>query len=156
MNIGIVVYSLSSHTLSVAMNLQQKLAAAGHSVTLERLETVGPAKVSAEHNEIKARPTIDPYDALVFASPVRGGAPPPPMASYLKQIPSLHNKKVACLVTHFFPSAWGANQTIAWMKGVCESKGATVCGAGHVRWFSLGRQRQIAQVVDSLTHCLGL
>jgi multimeric flavodoxin WrbA len=153
LNIAIVVYSLSSHTLSVATNLKQKLAAAGHTVTLERLEVVGPAKVSAEHAELKTRPVIDPYDALVFCSPVRGGAPAPPMATYLQQIPSLQNKKVACLVTHFFPRAWGANQTIALMKGVCESKGATVCGLGSVRWFSLGRKRQIAQVVDKLSHC---
>ncbi len=156
MNIGIVVYSLSGHTLSVAMSLQEKLAAAGHTVTLERVEIEGPAKVSAERTPLKARPAIDPYDAVVFACPVRGGLPPPPMASYLQQIPSLHNKKVACLVTHFFPRAWGANQTVAAMKGLCESKGATVCESGSVRWFSLGRKRQIAQVVDNLSHCFDL
>jgi multimeric flavodoxin WrbA len=156
LNIGIVVYSLSGHTLSVAMSLKEKLAAAGHTVTLERLEIVGPAKVSAERGALKTKPVIDPYDALVFCSPVRGGAPAPPMASYLQQIPSLHNKKVACLVTHFFPRAWGANQTIALMKEACESKGATVCGSGSVRWFSLGRKRQISQVLDNLIHCFDL
>jgi NAD(P)H-dependent FMN reductase len=154
LNIGIVVYSLSGHTASVAMDLKEKLAASGHPVTLERVEFEGPAKVSAEHGASKTRPAVDPYDVVVFACPVRGGAPPPPMASYLEQIPSLHNKRVAFLVTHFFPRAWGANQTIALMKGVCESKGATVCGSGTVRWFGCSRKRQIAQVVGDLIHCL--
>lgn len=43
MNIGIIVYSISGHTLSVAAKLGEKLSAAGHAVTLERLETEVPS-----------------------------------------------------------------------------------------------------------------
>jgi multimeric flavodoxin WrbA len=156
MKIGIVVYSLSGHTLAAAESLQERLAADGHRVTLERLEMVGPARSSAEKGaELKTRPAVEPYDALVFACPVRGGLPPPPMASYLQQIPSLQDKKVACLVTHFFPRAWGGNQTLAAMTEVCTAKGATLCGAGSVRWFGPGRTGRMAQAVDAVVRCLG-
>jgi multimeric flavodoxin WrbA len=150
MNIGVIVYSLTDHTLTVARRLKEKLSATGHTVTLERIETVGPAKPQFENADLKTKPAIDAYDALVFACPVRGGAVPPPMKRYLEQIPSLHDKKVACLVTHFFRREWGANQVLAAMREICESKGATICGVGDVQWFSLDRKRQIAQVVEDL------
>jgi NAD(P)H dehydrogenase (quinone) len=151
MNIGIIVHSNTGHTLSVAMKLKEKLSTAGHVVTLEQVETAGPVKLSARSAELKTKPAIDIYDALVFGSPVHGGRMSAAMTSYLEQIPSLQGKRVACLVTHFFRREWGANQTIELMKEVCESKGATVCGSGNVKWLSLSRKRQISRVVDSLS-----
>ena len=151
MHIGLIVYSLTGHTLSVAMKLKERLSATGHGVTLEQIETVGPGGLSAESAELKTKPAITPYDALAFCSPVRGGVLPPPMKSYLEQVTSLQGKKVACVVTGFFPAGWGRNQTMAQMKEICESKGATVCGSGSVGWFSVNRKRQISTVVDSLS-----
>ena len=151
MNIGIIVYSHTGHTLSVAMKLMEKLSVAGHVVNLEQVEVYGPAKLGATDVRLKTKPEIDTYDALVFGSPVRGGAMPPAMTSYLEQITSLRGKKVVCLVTHFFPPGWGANRTIKQMKEICESKGATVCGSGDVGWPRLGRKRRIANVVDNLS-----
>ena len=151
MNIGLIVYSKTGHTLSVARRLKEKLSAAGHAVTLEQLETVGPVSPNAMSVELKTMPAIAAYDALVFGSPVWGGVPAAPIVSYLGQVPSLAGKKVACLVTGFFPAEWGRNQTVARMKEICESKGATVCGSGSVGWFRLDRKRQIADVVDHLS-----
>jgi flavodoxin len=153
MNIGIIVYSRTGHTLSVATKLKEKLSAAGHAVTLERLEAIGPVSLSATSAELKTKPAIGAYEALVFGSPAQGGMPAPPMTSYLEQVASLEGKKVACLATHFFPRGWGGNQTLAQMKAVCESKGATVCGSGSVGWLRLGRKQEIARVVDSLANC---
>ncbi len=155
MNIGIIVYSLTNHTLTAATRLKEKLSADEHEVTLERAETVGPAKPQFENAELKTKPPVDGYDALVFACPVRGGTIPSPMKRYLEQIPSLQDKKVACLVTHFFRREWGANQVLAAMQALCESKGATVRGTGDVRWFSLHRKQQIAQVVENVSQLYG-
>lgn len=105
-------------------------------------------KVAAE---LKTKPATAPYDAIVFACPVRGGTVPPPMQRYLEQIPSLQGKQVACLVTHFFKREWGANQVLAALREICESKGVMVCGVGDVRWFNLHRKRQIAQVVEEFS-----
>ncbi len=151
MNIGIIVYSLSGHTLSVAAKLKEALAAAGHRVSVERVEIVGLATRAAEDAELKTRPDVGPYEALVFGCPVRGGTVPSPMRRYLEQIPSLSNKKVACFVTHFFRREWGANQVFAQMKGIIEPKAATIRGTAEVKWFSLNRKQQITQAVDELS-----
>ena len=87
----------------------------------------------------------------MLGCPVQGGLPAVPMMSYLEQAASFQGKKVACLVTGFFPAGWGRNQTIARLEQICESKGADLCGSGSVGWFSLTRGRQIANAVDSLS-----
>jgi multimeric flavodoxin WrbA len=150
MNIGIVVHSQTGHTLSLAEILKERLLAAGHAVTLELVETSGRAKPGAADVQLKTRPEVDPYDALVFGSPVWGGVMSSAMTSYLEQVTSLQGKRVACMVTHIFPPGLGANQTISQMKEICESKGAIICGSGSVSWFPLGRKRRIAEVVDNL------
>lgn len=154
MDIGIIVYSQTGHTLSVATKLSEKLSADGHAVTLERVESIGPVGPAQTGVQLKSKPEVDAYDAVVFGSPVIGGALPPAMSGYMAQLPSLRDKKVACLITHFFRPAWGANQTIAQMEDICESKGATVCGAGNVKWFQLRRKRQIAEVVERMSGLL--
>ena len=154
MNIGIIVYSRTKHTLSVAMQLKETLSAAGHAVNLKQVEILGPDKPGVAIVQLKTRPETAPYEGLVFASPVRGGAMPPAMSSYLEQITSLQGKKIVCLVTHFFPTVWGANQTLNQMKEICESKGATICGSGEVGWPRLGLNRRIADVVDSLSRMI--
>jgi flavodoxin len=151
MGIGIIVYSHTGHTLSVATKLKEELSAIGHRVALERLETVAPLRMGDTTAQIKTRPAIDAYDAVVFACPVRGGMPAPPMSVYLEQIPSLEGKEVACLVTGVFPAAWGRDQTLAQMRERCEFKGATVCGSESVRWSSLRRRRQVTEIVSRLS-----
>ena len=151
MNVGIIVYSQTGHTLSVAAKLEQALSVVGHSATLERLEPVEPARPGATDVQLETAPDVAAYDALVFCSPVWGGTLASPMASYLGQIASLQGKRVACLVTQLFPPAMGGNQTLAQMRGICESKGATVSGSGDVNWLRLRRGQKIAEVVDSLS-----
>jgi flavodoxin len=150
MKIGLIVYSQGGHTLSVALKLKEKLSADGHGVTLEQIETTGPVRPGDRHAELKTTPAIDAYDAVVLGAPVWGGSPAAPMLNYLEQAPSLAGKKVACLVTGFFPAGWGRNQAINKMKAICEVQGATVCGSGSVGWFSLRRRQQIATAVESL------
>jgi hypothetical protein len=122
-------------------------------VTLEQLEIAGPVNLSATTAALRAAPATDPFDALVFGSPVKGGRMSAAMNSYLEQIPSLQGKQVALLLTHFLFQGWGANQTIEQMTAACESKGAAVRRSGTVRWTSLRRRRQIARAVDSLANC---
>jgi flavodoxin len=151
MNIGIIVYSQTGHTLSVAIKLKEKLSADGHIVNLERVKASGPTKPGATDIQLNTKPNINAYDVLVLGSPVQGGTMPPAMTSYLEQVTALQGKRVVCLVTHLFPPGVGANQTLKQMTEICESKGATVCGSGNVGSPRLGLKRQIADVVDSLS-----
>lgn len=152
MHIGIIVYSRTGHTLSVATKLMQKLSAAGHAVKMEELKPVGPSMPGTKDVQFEHLPDAAAYDALVFGAPAEGGVPAAPMTSYLNQIASLQNKPVALLVAQGFPfPSWGGNQTVAQMKSLCESKGAIVLGSGIVNWLNLRRGRQIAEVVDHLS-----
>jgi flavodoxin len=152
LSIGIIVYSRTGNTLSVAQKLKKRLSTAGNTVTLQRLEILGPVSLSVTRVELKTVPPIDQYDVVVFATSVQGGVPAPAMKGYLEQLDSLVGKQVACLVTGFFPFAeWGRNQTIAQMIEICESKGATVRGSGSVGWLSLRRKQQIKDLVDNLS-----
>ena len=152
MNIGIVVYSRSGNTYSVALKLEEKLAAAGHAVTLERLETVGEPQPGDKDIRFQSLPDLSQYDALVFGSAVEAFSLSQIMATYLKQVVSLEGKKVAFLVTQAFPYRWlGGNRAVRQMTRACESKGATVCGSGIVNWMHKRREQRIVDVTDRLS-----
>ncbi|MEW6217348.1 MAG: flavodoxin domain-containing protein [Candidatus Bipolaricaulota bacterium] len=152
MNIGLIIHSQTEHTLSVAEKLQKKLAAAGHTVTLERLETEGEVRPGVN---LKSVPSVENYDAVAFGSPVHGFALSLAMQTYLRQVPSLAGKRVACFVTQSFPFAWmGGNNALHQMRRAVEAKGAQVRGSGVVNWSRRSRERQIAEVVDRLSRCL--
>jgi NAD(P)H dehydrogenase (quinone) len=151
MDIGLIVYSQTGNTYSVATKLQEKLSAAGHSVTLERIEVVGEVS-PGQTVQFKTLPDASKYDALVFGSPVQAFSLCQAMVDYLEQIPPLQGKKVACLVTQALPYPWlGGNRAVSRMKRACESKGATVCGSGIVNWMKKRREQQIVEVVDELS-----
>lgn len=152
MNIGIIFHSQTGHTNSVAEKLKEKLLAAGHSVNLEKLEFIGELRSDTRNVQFKSFPNIDEYDALVLGSPVQGFALSPVMASYLTHIKSLQNKKVACLLTQFFPfPSMGGNQALDQLKKICESKGAVICGTAIINWSNLSRNKKISESVDKLS-----
>jgi len=154
MNIGIIVYTVSGHTLKTAQRLQVRLASDGHQVFMEHLELVGPARVSNEEADLKTNPILENYDTLVFCTPVRGGSPPPPVRRYLSQLASLKGKRAACLVTHAFPLAWGANQTVAALRAACEAKGALYLGMAAVHWFGFNHSHRLEQAVREMCRLL--
>jgi len=153
-HVGVIVYSHTGHTLTVAEKLGEKLSERGYAITLVELKTVAPLKMGDAIARLRSMPAVDAYDAVVFACPVRGGMPAPPMRSYLEGLPTLEGKRVACLVTGVLPAAWGREQTLAQMAALCEGKGATVVGLGSLWWLCLNRRQQTRDVVDHLSSLL--
>jgi len=152
MKIGIILYSQTGNTYSVSLKLKDKLITAGHSVNIERLKVVGEVRSGTKDVKFEMLPDTEPYDVLVFGSPVQAFSLSSVMASYLTQIVSLQDKKVALLVTQFFPFPWmGGNRTAGQMKKICESKGAAVCGAEIVNWSNPSREKRITEVVEKLS-----
>jgi NAD(P)H dehydrogenase (quinone) len=87
----------------------------------------------------------------VFGAPVWAFSLSPVLATYLTQLSSPRDKKIACFVTMGFPFAWmGGNRAIALMKKTCESKGATVLATGIVNWSSKRRAKDINDIVEKL------
>jgi hypothetical protein len=152
MKIGIIVYSQTGNTYSVAQRLQEKLSIAGHSANIERVAPVGEVHPGMKNLMFKTLPETGIYDALVIAAPVQAFSLSVPMSIYLRQLSELGNKKIACFVTMAFPYPWlGGNHAIAQMKKICESKNGKVCGTGIVNWSNKLREEQITALVEKVS-----
>lgn len=152
MKIGIIVFSQTGNTDSVARRLKEKLLAAGHSVSIERVIPVDDTPTDASKIQLRSRPEIGAYDGLIFASPVRGFSLSAVMAAYLMQLASLKNKKIGCYVTQFFPYPWmGGNRAIAQMKTICESKGGKVWDTAVVNWKNKRREEMMTDLIERLS-----
>ena len=152
MNIGLIVYSQTGHTNSVAVTLQKKLTAAGHSAVLEQITITGNTPAQPGKFQLSKIPTADSYDAIIFGAPVQASSLNPVMKAYMGQLSSLKGKKVALLVTKQIPILWlGGTGAIARMKKECESRGATVIGTEIIAWASLKREQSINRSIENLS-----
>jgi len=151
MNIGIILYSQTGNTLSVAQKLQEKLTVAGHSATIEQIEVVGEI-APGQAVQFETAPDPTPYEALVLGGPVQAFSLNQATKEYLKQCASLEGKPVAYLVTQAFPYAWmGGNRAVRQMSALSEGKGGTTIGNGIVNWMRKTREAQIEEVTDKLS-----
>ena len=74
----------------------------------------------------------------------------------MEQLDTLQGKKVACLLTHAFRLTWGANQTFAQMRTLCQERGTSLCGACETNWHLLGREKNIARAVECVLAALAM
>jgi len=150
MNIGIIIFSRTGNTLSVAEHIRDACAAQGHTAIIERVvaedEDPNTRPVRIKHAPDPAR-----FDAVIFGAPVQAFSLSPVMKAYLQDMPPLKGKHVRCFVTQHFPKAWmGGNQALVQMKRLCRLKGADVAETGNVNWMSKARPEQIASVAARL------
>jgi flavodoxin len=144
MEIGIIVYSKTGNTYSVAEKLQKKLKADGHSVELGEVKP-------GENITFENKPEIDAYDAVIFGSPVHAFSLAPAMKEYLNQIQSLEGKKVACYVTKGLPfKSTGGKQAISQMTEIIQSKDGNLLGTDILVWKG-GKLENIIKLVDKLS-----
>jgi flavodoxin len=152
MKIGIIVHSQSGHTYSVAEKLKENLAAAGHSVNIERISPVDSKQTDPKKVQIEKLPELSAYEALIFGAPIHAFNVSPVMKAYLGMLPSLSGKKIACFVTKGLPlDATGGNQGISLMKSTFESKGGSVVGTGIVHWPGPGVNKRVAALVEKFS-----
>jgi len=151
MKVGIIVYSKTGNTYSVAEKLQEALENAGHSANIERIEVIDEKQTDINKIQIQRNPNLEKYDAIVFGAPVNAFSLCPAMNAYMSQIYSLGDKKIACFVTKGLPFAsTGGNQAIGQMKKICESKGGDICGSGIIVW-NKDKEKQIIKLSEELS-----
>lgn len=151
MKIGIIVYSQTGNTLSIAEKLKEKLSAAGHEAAVERVEPAGDVHPGMKNPEYSNKPDVTPYEGVVFASPVQAFSLAVGMKGYLSQVASLEGKKTAFFVTKQLPFKWtGANQAIGFMKRTCQAKGAAVLGGETIFWGKPDRDEQVTSLLESI------
>lgn len=156
MNIGIIYYSQTGNTRSVAEKLQQRIASAGHTAALEEITISGSTPAQPGKFELKNIPSPSGYDAVIFGAPVQAFSLNPVMKAYMEQLPDMTGKKTACFVTKQIPILWtGGTGAIARMKNACESRGAKVAGTGIVVWAGKKREQSIKRCVEEISAFFG-
>lgn len=147
MNIGIIVYSHTGNTLSVADRLKAQLETLGHQVNLETIKAKNDDPNQTQI-ELITTPTPLSYDVILLGTPVHGFQVAKIMKAYLQQWPQLNQKKVACFITHTFPFPWmGGNSSIKQMIKLIETKNAKVCASAIVNWGSKHRESNILNLL---------
>ncbi len=151
MKIGIIVYSQTNNTYSVAQELQEKLQATGNEVNIERVIPVGEVNPGSKSIEFENKPDVNEYDVLIFGAPVHAFSLAPAMRAYMAQMASIQDKKVALFVTKGLRFDWtGGTRAIGQMKKICGSKGAIVYGTGIIVW-NKQRDKKIAEIVEEFS-----
>ena len=152
MKIGIIVYSNTGNTYSVAEKLYKGLFKKGQSVTIDRIEVNRDMKKAPNKIDFVKNPDVKKYDAIILASPVEAFSLCPVMKNYLEGISSLKGKRIACFVTEYLPFAWmGGNNAIKQMKTICEGKDAIVCRTDVINWKNKHREEMIDHLVSEFT-----
>lgn len=155
MNVGIIIYSQTGNTLSVAEKLKEVLLAKGHTAVIERVEAENDAPNSKQPPRLTKAPDPSAYDAVYFGAPVHAFSLCPVMKLYLAQLPQLRHKPVSCFVTQHLKKPWmGGNRAIRQMRALCGDKGATNRESGIVNWTAPGRDAQIDTVTAKLVRVL--
>lgn len=155
MNIGIIIYSQTGNTNTVATKLQERFLENGHVAEIVQLKALGEVRPGMKDIQFQSLPDVEQYDVLVFGSPVQAFTLSSVMKCYLSQLDSLKGKKVALLVTQFFPLPFmGGNQAVARMKQICEEKGASIYTAEIINWSRRRRDLNIIDCVSRMSHSL--
>ena len=152
MNIGIIVFSKTGNTLSVAEELRDRLLEMGHKVALEKLTASNNVEIDPSKIVLLNSPSTQGYDMLVFAAPVNGGRLPAVMQVYLQSLLSLEGKLLAGFVTEAFPFPWmGGNQAISGMEKLVNAKCGKLSATGVVNWMFPGKRKSlIAETVEKI------
>ncbi len=148
MKIGLIVYSQTGNTLSVAKKIYDKLNSDGYDVNLEEIKAKREKKDSQQFEIVKS-PTLDKYDVVILGSYIEAFCLCPVMKSYLNKIESFKNKKVLCFLTQYFPYPWmGGNNGIKKIKSICESKNGEVKDYAVINWSNKKRDEMITNLID--------
>jgi flavodoxin len=151
MNLGIILYSQTGNTLSVAEKLAKVLENKGHTVNLLKVEALNTEPKSSAPVKLKTTPDVAPYEAVIFASPVQAFSLAPAMKLYLGQIASLKGKEVYCFVTQHLKKDWmGGRHATRQIQAACRHKGAEAISGGIVHWSHSDREGQINALIKKL------
>lgn len=149
MKIGIIVYSQTGNTLSVAEKLQQRLTQRGDTAEILRIVVEGGDFQSKTPLKIVEAPDPRGFDAVVFASPVQAFSLAQAMILYFQQTPAPDAEKVFFFTTQHLKKPWlGANHAIRQAKALLKAKGTELTLSGSVQWSSEKREEQIGNLVE--------
>mgnify|MGYP001065611220 CR=1 FL=1 len=148
MKVGIIVYSRTNHTISVAQKICDALISEHHDAEVLPITVKNDDPTTGEKIVLDKNPNYDAFDVIIFGSPVWAFSLCPVMKQYLSMGSSLSGKAVHCFVTHHFSFPFlGGNRSVRTMTNLCRAKEADVRKTGVVSWSSKKRASKIEQIV---------
>lgn len=148
MNIGIIVYSQTGNTLTVAERIKEALSAQGHTVSIERFQAETIRKDNATIR-LTAIPDPSEYDALIFGAPVQAFSLDPAMSTYLKQIGPIKKVLTICFITQHFKKPWmGGNRAMQQLLDQIKTAGSSALAIGVINWSNKNREDQIVSLSE--------
>lgn len=148
MKIGIIVYSYTNNTLRIAQKLETGLMNRGYDVELKSIKAQNENPNATSYHLVNV-PSIDNYDAIIFASCVRGFDCAPIFKEYVQSLKSLANKKVAGFVSQFFPfDAMGGNQSLNTMENLVLQKGTKLYKLASIHTKFRNQEKQILNMIE--------
>jgi flavodoxin len=159
MNIGIIYYSKTGFTQSLAETIKDVLAAKGHSVQLSKLETKEPIPDNPTQMPkftFLNMPDIGQYDAVFFGGPVWAFRPCPVLRQAIERNGSkLKGKIVVPFMTMGFPFAFmTGNSSVRSLKNLARSYGAKVTAGAVLPGKSKNNSAQKQKFAESLASAL--
>ena len=152
MKTGIIFYSQTGHTKEAAQKLLESLVKKGQMCELLEVKVSNPKpEMDVSKIQLTEKPAVEPYDRLVFASPVWGFSLSGVMKAYLAGLPSLKGKKISLFVTHQLPLPWmGGTAAIGQMRKACEEKGGEVTAKAVICWKEKRRGHDLEEMLKKL------
>lgn len=152
MNVGIIVYSRTGHTLSVAEKLKGIFLSKGIDASIECVTAHNDAETDIGKIRFSTAPDTSQYDTVIFGAPVHGFSLPVVMRAYLMNIRAFSDQKTACFITQAFPFEWmGGNRAMGQMVGLCKSKGGNPYAECIINWSSdAKREKKTAAAAEQI------
>jgi flavodoxin len=150
MKIAIVIYSYTGNTFSIGKKIVRFLQNQDHDAQLIRVNVNDdqPSKTDIQLGVIES---IEPFDKVIFGSPVRAFSLAPAMIKYLQQIDSLKGKTVSCFVTKQLPFSWtGGTSALKKMVSLCKEKDGKIDKTVIINWSNKKREQSIDQFIREL------
>ncbi|MCL2182320.1 MAG: hypothetical protein FWB85_02475 [Chitinispirillia bacterium] len=158
MKIGIVLHTVSGHTLKFAQAIRDRLVEKGHEADLSGLKVVGSPRIGflpggGGQFSIKSPPELDEFEVVLIGAPVWGFKPSSVIMKYLvEDVKRLKGKRALSFVTMM---GLGGKRAIAMMDNELENAGADVLEGEALPWFMGGNKQDLDAAVDRICARIG-
>jgi flavodoxin len=154
MNIGIIIYSMSGHTATVAKAVAERFRRDDHDVDIKLLLVTGMPHPGSKRFSICNMPEseeIDGYDAILFGGPVWLFKPSPVILKFLGRLEKLDRKKLLCFVTQL--SLWpslGGHQALKMMNNKLKESGGTILPGESFQYFFGTNKQRLDETIERI------
>lgn len=151
MNIGILVYSYTGNTLSVAEKIREHIQQDGGNAQIHRITCVNGDPNGPQPLVLKDVPDVSGYEKLIICAPINAFSLCKAMKIYFNNN-EIGLSKVNCFITqHLKSPLFGGNRGIKQISKYVSKNGAKINNTAIIHWSSKDRDKQIDNTVQLMT-----